>query len=253
VGCGASSAGSDDRTITVAASPTPHAEILAEAGRVLESEGYTLKVVEYTDYIQPNVATTEGEVDANYFQHQPYLDDYNAENGTDLVSAGSIHFEPLGIYAGRTASLSALRDGATVAVPSDATNEARALLLLQDQGLIRLSPDAGFTATTKDIVENRLNLRFVEVEAAATASTLGDVDIAVINGNYAIGAGLSVSDALATESADSAAAQTYANIIAVTPENLDSDKTRALVSALQSQDVRDFIDAKYQGSVVAVF
>lgn len=252
-GCGASTASSDDKTITVAASPTPHADILAVAGDVLAQEGYTLKVVEYTDYIQPNVATTDGAVDANYFQHQPYLTDYNTENGTDLVSAGAIHFEPLGIYAGKTSSLSDLKEGATVAVPNDTTNEARALLLLQDQGLITLSSDAGFTATTKDITSNKLNLKFVEVEAAAVASTLSDTDIAVINGNYAISAGLSVSDALATEGADSEAAQTYANIVAVTPANLDSDKTKALVSALQSQEVKDYINEQYQGSVVAVF
>lgn len=252
-GCGSSTASSDDKTITVAASPTPHADILAVAGDVLAEQGYTLKVVEYTDYIQPNVATTDGAVDANYFQHQPYLTDYNTENGTDLVSAGAIHFEPLGIYGGKTSSLSDLKEGATVAVPNDTTNEARALLLLQDQGLIELADDADFTATTKDITSNKLNLKFVEVEAAAVPSSLGDVDIAVINGNYAISAGLSVSDALATEGADSEAAQTYANIVAVTPANLDSEKTKALVSALQSQEVKDYINEQYQGSVVAVF
>lgn len=243
----------EDKTIKVGASPTPHSEILEQAKAILEKEGYTLEIVEYNDYVLPNTALDTGELDANYFQHQPYLDDFNKENGTDIVSAGSIHFEPFGIYAGKTKSIEELKEGASIAVPNDATNEARALLLLEAQGLIKLKADAGLSATKLDIEENKLNLNIEEIEAAQIARALPDVDLAAINGNYAIQGGLSVSDTLATEDADSLAATTYANIIAVNAGNETSEKVQALVKALQSEEIRKFIEEKYNGAVVPTF
>ena len=250
----ASSASGEDKTITVGASPSPHAEILAQVKDILANEGYTLVVKEYTDYVQPNVALAAGDLDANYFQHQPYLDQYTKENGTDLVSAGTIHYEPFGIYAGKTSSISALADGASVGVPNDATNEARALLLLEAQGLIKLKDGAGINATKNDIAENPKNLKITEIEAAQLPRSLQDLDIAVINGNYAIEAGLSVKkDALATEDAASLGAKTYGNIIAVRKGDESSDKIKALVSALQSDTVKTYINNTYDGAVVALF
>lgn len=243
----------EDKTIKVGASPTPHAEILEQAKAILEKDGYTLEIVEYNDYVLPNTALDTGELDANYFQHKPYLDDFNKENGTDIVSAGAIHFEPFGIYAGKTKSIEELKEGATIAVPNDATNEARALLLLEAQGLIKLKADAGLSATKLDIEENKLNLNIEEIEAAQIARALPDVDLAAINGNYAIQGGLSVSDALATEEADSLAATTYANIIAVNAGNENSEKVQALLKALQSEEIRKFIEEKYTGAVVPTF
>ena len=240
-------------TIIVGASPAPHAEILAAAEPVLNEAGYTLKIVEYTDYVQPNLALEAGELDANYFQHGPYLEQFNEEQGTDLVSAGTIHYEPFGIYAGKTASLEELADGATVAVPNDTTNEARALLLLEAQGLLKLKEGAGLDATRNDIEENPKNLEILEVEAAQIPLSLQDVDIAVINGNYAIDAGLKVSDALAVEASDSEAAVTYGNVVAVKNGDENSDKTKALVEALKSDTVKEFIDETYAGAVVPMF
>ena len=205
----------DLKELTVGASPAPHAEILEAAREELAKKGYDLKIVEYTDYVQPNLALDAGDLDANYFQHLPYLEQFNEERGTKLVSAGKIHYEPFGIYAGKTATLDALADGAKVAVPNDATNEARALLLLEAQGLLKLADGAGLKATKTDIVENPKNLDILEVEAAQVPRSLPDVDIAVINGNYAIEAGLKVSDALAVEASDSEAATTYGNVVAV--------------------------------------
>lgn len=243
-----------DKEIVVGASSTPHAEILEQARPLLEKEGYTLKIVEYADYVQPNVALSSGDLDANYFQHQPYLDQYNEENGTDLVSAGAIHYEPIGIYPGKTTSLDALADGAQIAVPNDATNEARALLLLESQGLIKLNEGVGLNATKNDIAENPKNLDIVEIEAAQLARSLQDVDLAVINGNYAIEAGLNVAtDALAFEAKDSLAADTYANIIAVRKGNEDRADIKALIKALQSDEVKKFINDTYQGAVVPKF
>ena len=252
---GSSTSSADDKTVTVAASPTPHAEILTNAvASELEKEGYTLKVKEFTDYIQPNDVTEQGEVDANYFQHQPYLDSFNEEKGTHLVSVAAVHFEPFGLYAGKTASLDALADGATVAVPNDTTNEARALLLLQQEGLIKLADGAGITATTKDIVENPKNLKITELEAANIPNALADVDVACINGNYAQAAGLSVDkDALAVEATDSLAAETYANVLVVKDGNQNSDKIKALAKALTSESVRTYINNTYNGAVVPVF
>lgn len=240
-------------TITVGASPAPHAQILEAAREVLESQGYTLEVVEYVDYVQPNLALDAGELDANYFQHLPYLEQFNAERGTKLISAAAIHYEPFGIYAGKTAAIEELADGATVAVPNDATNEARALLLLEAQGLIKLTEGVGLNATKNDIAENPKNLEIMEVEAAQLPRSLQDVDLAVINGNYAIEAGLSVTDALAIESTESVGATTYGNIVAV-QEGMENDPAiQALVAALQSAEVKAFIESTYAGAVVPLF
>lgn len=250
---GGSASGSDDKTIVVGASPTPHAEILKAAENVLKEKGYTLKITEFQDYVQPNMALENKELDANYFQHKPYLDEFNEKNGTKLVSAGAVHYEPLGLYAGKTKSLAELSDGATIAVPNDTTNEARALLLLEANGLIKLNPDAGLSATPKDITENPKNLNVQELEAAQLGRSLQDVDMAVINGNYALQADLKVTDALAKEEKDSEAAQTYANVVAVREGDENSDKTKALMEALKSDDVKKFIEDTYQGSVVSIF
>ena len=210
-------------------------------------------IKEYTDYVQPNLALDSGDLDANYFQHYPYLEQFNAENGTKLVSAGAIHYEPFGIYAGKTASLDALADGAKVAVPNDATNEARALLLLEAQGLIKLTEGVGLNATKTDVVENPKNLDILEIEAAQVPRSLQDVDVAVVNGNYAIEAGLKVSDALATEDAESIAATTYGNIVAVQEGKEKDEAVLALVEALTSEAVKNFIDSTYEGAVVPLF
>lgn len=249
----ASSSAASDNVITVGASPSPHAEILEAIKPELEARGYELKVVEYSDYVQPNVALSEGDLDANYFQHLPYLENYNTENGTDLASAGAIHFEPMGLYAGKSSDITNVPDGAKIAVPSDATNEARALLLLQDQGVIKLTDGVGLEATANNIVENPHNVELVEVEAAAVPRSLQDVDFGVINGNYALSAGLDTSATLASEGADSEAAQTYANIIAVRSGDENSEKTQALLKALTSDTAHKFIEDTYKGSVIPVF
>lgn len=242
------------KVIRVAATPAPHAEILNEAvAPLLKDQGYTLEAVEFNDYVQPNTVTEAGEVDANYFQHRSYLDSFNEENGTRLVEAGGIHYEPFGLYAGKTDSLDALPDGASVALPNDTTNEARALLLLQQEGLIKLREGAGITATPQDVVENPKNIEFVEVEAATIPRILEDVDIAAINGNYALDAGLSVADdALAIEDASSDAAQVYTNVIVVPEGKQDDEKVKALVEALHSDAVREYIDSTFKGAVVVV-
>lgn len=247
-------ASGSDTTITVGASPSPHAEILEQAESLLKDKGWTLKIQQYNDYIQPDAALASGDLDANYFQHKPYLDNYNKENNTDLVSAGVIHYEPFGIFPGKTKSLDDLKDGAQVGVPNDATNEARALLLLEAQGLITLKKDAGINATKNDIEKNPKNLRIVEIEAAQLPRSIQDLDIAVVNGNYAIQAGFSVKkDALAVEDAKSLGAKTYGNVVAVRKEDQNSDKTKALVAALRSEKVKNFINEKYDGAVVALF
>lgn len=260
-GCGASTEGEEAEAtateltpIVIGASPTPHAEILAVAKELLVAQGYDLQIQEFSDYVQPNLALDSGDLDANYFQHQPYLDDFNAQNGTELVTIAKIHYEPFGIYPGKTASLDALADGAQVAVPNDTSNESRALLLLEAQGLIKLKEGVGLAATKKDIVENPKNLDIVEIEAAQLARSLQDVDIAVINGNYAIEAGLSVADdAIATEDAASVAAQTYANILVVKAGDEEREDLKALAAALQSAEVKQFIEDTYNGAVVPVF
>ena len=250
---GACSGKADSKTIKVGATPAPHAEILEVAKEILAKEGYTLEITEFDDYIMPNTAVEEGELDANYFQHITYMNGFNADNGTHLVSAGAIHYEPFGIYAGKTASLDALADGAQIAIPNDATNGGRALLLLQEQGLITLPDDCGLEPTLQDIVDNPKNLEIVELEARLLPTTLQDVDMAVINGNYAIDAGLKIADALAVESTDGVAAEAYANVVAVKEGNENSEAVKALVKALESEEVRAFIEETYQGAVMPLF
>ena len=259
-GCGAKKDSSSDtkkeetKKIVIGASPSPHADILKVAKKELKKEGYELEIKEYSDYVQPNTALESGDLDVNYFQHKPYLDDFNKKKKTHLVSAGMIHYEPFGIFPGKTKTLKDLKKGATVAVPNDTTNEARALLLLQDQGLIKLKDGAGLTATKKDIVENKKDLAIKEIEAAQIPRSLKDVDIAVVNGNYALQAGLKVNkDALATEDADSVGAKTYGNIVAVKKGNEKLAATKALIKALKSDTVKKYINDKYDGAVVPLF
>lgn len=245
---------SDDKTITVGASPTPHAEILNAAKDLLAEDGWTLNVVEFTDYVQPNTALVDGDLDANYFQHIPYLNNFNKENNADLVSAIEMHYEPFGIYPGKTATLDALADGATVAVPNDGSNETRALLLLQDAGLIKLKDgiDPTSDATKLDIVENPKNLDIQEIAAEQLPRSLEDVDLAVINGNYALQADLNAKeDSLITENPEYA--KVYVNVVACRNGDENSDKIQALKKALQSDTVKQFIDDTYKGAVVAVF
>ncbi|NLJ30141.1 MAG: ABC transporter substrate-binding protein [Clostridiales bacterium] len=240
------------KTLVIGASPTPHEIILKEAAKLLKAKGIDLQIKEFSDYVLPNMALSNKELDANYFQHLPYLDDFNKNKGTDLVSAGAIHYEPFGIYAGKTKKIADLKDGATIAVPNDTTNEARALLLLQTQGLIKLKDGAGITATKNDIVENKKNLKFAEIEAAQLARSLPDVDLAVINGNYALQGNLKVSDALAVEADNSLAAKTYANIIAVRKGDESRPEIKELVAVLKSDEMKTFIKNTFQGAVVPV-
>jgi D-methionine transport system substrate-binding protein len=239
--------------IIVGATPSPHAEILNAAKDALKEKGYELVIKEYTDYVQPNLALDSKDLDANYFQHKPYLDQFNEEKKTNLVSAAPIHYEPFGIYAGKTKTLEELKDGAQIAVPNDVSNEARALLLLADKGLIGLKEGVELNATKNDIVKNEKNFKIIEVEAAQIPRSLGDVDIAVINGNYAIEAGLKVSQALAVEDASSIAATLYSNIIAVRSGDETNDKTKALVEVMTSDEIKKFINDKYDGAVVPSF
>ncbi|MCR4806913.1 MAG: metal ABC transporter substrate-binding protein [Lachnospiraceae bacterium] len=242
--------GKDEVTIKVGANITPHAEILREAQPLLKEQGINLEIVELEDSITPNTGVIEGSLDANYFQHVPYLDQFNEENGSDLVSIGAIHYEPFGIYAGRTTDLKDLPDGALVAVPNNVTNEARALLLLAQEGLLKLKDDAGIEATIGDIVENPKNIEFKELAPEQLVAALPDVDVAVINGNYAIEGGLHVSQALAVEANDGLAAQTYGNIIATSPDKKDDPALAALVEVLQGSEIKAFIEGKYDGAVV---
>ena len=238
-------------TITVAASPTPHAEILAQAAPILAAEGWTLEVKEFQDYVQPNNVVESGEFDANYFQHIPYLENFNEEQGTHLVNAGGIHYEPFGIYPGTKSSLDDIAEGDTIAVPNDTTNEARALLLLQDNGILKLKDGAGLTATVLDIEENPYNVEILELEAAQVPRVKDEVAYVVLNGNYALDAGFSVAkDALAYEKSDSDAAKTYVNVIAVKEGNENSEKILALVGALKSDAIRQYINDTYDGAVV---
>ena len=238
-------------TITVAASPVPHAEILAEAAKILAKEGWTLKVTEFEDYVQPNLVVDSGEIDANYFQHIPYLDDFNAEKGTHLVSVAGIHYEPFGIYPGTKASLSDIADGDVIAVPNDTTNEARALLLLQDNGIIKLADGAGLTATVKDIVENPHNVKIQELEAAQVSRVKDEVAFVVLNGNYALEAGFSVAhDAVAYETSASTAAKTYVNVLVVKEGNENNEGIQALAKVLKSDEIKQFITDTYDGAVV---
>ena len=251
---GDAAANGETITLTVGATPNPHAEILAQVKDDLAAEGIDLVVKEYSDYVVPNTAVEEGDLDANYFQHTPYMEKSNEEKGTHLVSVGKIHYEPMGIYPGTTKTLEELKDGATIAVPNDTTNEARALQLLAAQGLIELKEDAGLNATPNDITSNPKNLQFKELEAAMLPQTASEVDLSVINSNFAMEGGMNpATDSLASEDADSEAAQTFANIIAVKEGHENDPAIQALVKALQSDKVKEYIEKTYSGAVVAVF
>lgn len=255
-GCGGEKKASGDEltVIKVGASTTPHAEILNAIKENLAAEGYDLQVTEFTDYVLPNMALDDGSLDANYFQHQPYLDDFNKERSTELVSVAKIHYEPLGLYPGTKTSLDDLKEGDSIAVPNDPTNEARALLLLQDLGLLKLKDGAGMVATPNDIIENPKNLKFEELDAAMVAKALPDVAFGAINGNNALIAGLNVeNDGVAMEAKDSLAAETFANVLAIRKGEEKSPAIQALVKALQSDEAKKFIEETYEGAVVPVF
>ena len=252
------STAADDQTtegvvLTVGASITPHSEILEFAAPILAEQGITLEIVQIEDSITPNTGVIEGSLDANYFQHVPYLEQFNLENGSDLVSVGAVHYEPFGIYAGRTTDLDELPDGATIAVPNNVTNEARALLLLEQEGLIEVDDEAGINATIADITDNPHDLQFVELAPESLVASLPDVDVAIINGNYAIEGGLDVNDALAVEANDGLAAQTYGNIVATSPDKANDPAVLALVEVLQGAEVAQFIEENYNGAVVPLF
>ncbi len=243
----------DPVTIKVGANITPHSEILEQAKPILAEQGITLEIVQLEDSITPNTGVIEGSLDANYFQHVPYLEQFNEENGSTLVSIGAVHYEPFGVYAGRVSDLKELPDGAVVAVPNNVTNEARALLLLAQEGIITLKEEAGIEATVADITENPKNIEFKELAPEQLVQALPDVDIAVINGNYAIEGGLSVKDALAVEANDGLAAQTYGNIIATSAEKENDEALKALVKVLQGKEISDYINATYDGAVVPLY
>lgn len=247
-----SSSDAASTVIRVGASPSPHAEILEFAKDQLAEKGYTLEIVEFTDYVMPNVALTEGDLDANFFQHTPYLTNYNESNGTGLVSACKVHFEPMGLYSETLTDVAAVSEGSKVGVPNDPTNEARALNLLEAQGLIKLREGAGLNATPLDIEENPLKLEFVELEAAQLPRNLSEFAIAAINGNYAIEAGI-LDKGIVNESSDSASAQEYANILAVRNGELESEKAKALVEVLGSDATREYINTQYQNQFIPVF
>ena len=251
--CGAEGHAHEHGTLRIGASPSPHAEILNDfAAPRLKERGIELDVVEYTDYLKPNEDVISGDLDANYFQHINYLNNYNEENGSDLVNVGAIHYEPFGIFPGRSSDLDDIAEGATISVPNDPTNEGRALLLLQDLGLITIDEAAGVTATVNDITDNPRGIKIAEQEAAVLPSTLADVDFAVINGNYAIDAGLSLADAVATENADSTAVrEQYVNIIATRPELEDDECVAALVEVLKGDDFAAYLQETFGDSVQA--
>lgn len=245
-------AAKNEKVIKVGATPMPHAEILEFVKDAVAAEGYTLEVIEFNDYVIPNTSLEEGELDANFFQHIKYMNEFNEEHGTHLVSAVELHYEPLGLYAAKSASLEDIKDGAQIAVPNDTTNEARALLLLEQEGLIKLEEGAGLFATKESIVENPHNIKIVEMNAELVTSTLKDVDFVVVNGNYALEAGLKIADALAIEAPDGNVA-IYVNIVAVKEGNEESEKTQVLQKVLLTDAVKDFINETYQGAVVPVF
>ncbi len=240
----------ENTVLRVGANITPHSEILEQAVPLLAEKGITLEVVKIEDSVSPNTALVEGSLDANYFQHVPYLEQFNEENGTDLISVGAIHYEPFGIYAGKTKDLSELPEGAIVAVPNNVTNEARALLLLQQEGFLTLKEGAGINATVEDVVENPKNITFKELAPEQLVASLPDVDVAVINGNYAIEGGLHVNQALAVEASDGLAAETYGNVIATREDQADNEAIKTLVEVLQSEEISQFIQDTYDGAVV---
>ena len=254
-GCGGDNKPADDGQLVklkVGASPTPHAEILAQVKEDLKAQGVDLEIAEYTDYVQPNLAVESGDLDANFFQHKPYMDNYNQGKGTNLVALIPVHYEPMGLFPGKTATIEELADGASIAVPNDTTNEARALLLLETNGLITLREGAGMNATKLDIVDNPKNLDIQEVEAAQLPRVLQDVDMAVINGNYAVQAGLNVTDnAIAKEESDSLAAETYVNYIVVNGDSYDAEVFDKIAAVMTSDETRQWINDNYNGAVVA--
>jgi D-methionine transport system substrate-binding protein len=258
-GCGTKKTASDNtkkaevKVLKVGASPTPHAEILKSIAPQLLKQGIKLDVVEFTDYVQPNLALADKTLDANYFQHVPYLEDFNKKNNTKISAGVAVHFEPLGLYPGKTKSLDDVKSGDVIALPNDTTNEARALLLLESAGLLKIKAGAGLEATVKDIAENPKNLKFKELEAAQISRSLPDVNLAVINGNYAIEAGLNpATDALKAEDKNSEAAKTFANVVAFRTGE-ETPEIKALEKALTSSTARDFINNKYKGAVIPVF
>lgn len=237
--------------LKIGASPTPHAEILAEAGKILADKNIKLDIVEYSDYVQPNLALANKDLDANFFQHGPYLDKFVIDNKVNLVSVATVHYEPLGIYAGKTTDLAAIPEKAIIAIPNDASNGARALLLLESVGVIKLDPNAGVLATKLDIIENPKNVEILELAAEQVSLSLEDIDLGVINGNFAILAGLDVNNALAREEADSLAAETYANILVINSDVGTTPEIEALIEVLKSEEIKTFIAEKYNGAVVA--
>ena len=249
-GCGAKK-NAEDKVIKIAASATPHAEILEKAKPILAEKGYELEITVFDDYVQPMNVVEDGEMDANYFAHIPYVDQFNAEQGTHIVNAGGIHYEPFGIYPGTKKTLSELAEGDVIAVPNDTTNEARALLLLQDNDVITLKDGAGLTATVNDILENPHGIEIKELEAAQVPRVKDEVAFVVLNGNYALEAGLSVGqDSIAYELSDSEAAKTYVNIIAVKEGNEGNEGIKALVDILKSDDIKNYINETYDGAVI---
>lgn len=247
-GCGSNS---KEGKLVVGATPTPHAEVLEEVKKLLQEKGYELEIKVFTDYVTPNTALADGSLDANYFQHLPYLEDFIAENNLDLVSVGPVHYEPMGLYSDKIKSLDELKDGDQIAVPNDVTNEARALLLLQDNGILTLKDPNNLKATKTDIAKYSVKVEIVELEAAQISRALPDVAAAIINGNYAIDAGLNpATDAIVAEKADSLAAQTYANIVAVRSGDEDREEIKALYEVLTSDEIKSFINEKYQGAVL---
>ncbi|WP_343210014.1 MetQ/NlpA family ABC transporter substrate-binding protein [Anaerolentibacter hominis] len=244
----------NDNIIRVGANASPHAEILRQAQGMMAQRGYTLEIIEYSDYIQPNLALDSRELDANYFQHEPYLERFNEERGTDLTAIAAIHYELFGVYGGKTKSLDELKTGAVIAVPNDTTNEARALMLLEELGLIRLKEGSGMLATTQDIEENMGQYEILELEAAQIPRSLRDVDLAVMNGNYALAAGLSIrKDALAKEDELRGAVETYANILAAKAGEEANPGIQALAEILKSEEIQTFIEENYGGNVLPVY
>ncbi len=243
---------SDLTPVTIGASPAPHAEILEACKAAMAEKGYDLQITEFTDYVMPNTAVESGDLMANYFAHQPYQTNFNEENGTHIVTVCAVHFEPLGLYPGKTATIAELADGAQIAIPNDATNGARALLLLEQEGIITLKEGIGLKATVLDITENPNNVKIIEVEAAQAPNVLADVDFAVINGNYAVDADL-LDTVLASEDAQGEAATLYANILCVKEGSENDPGILALAEVLQSEEIREFINKEYKGVFVPVF
>ena len=253
VGCGSKTTDEETKKVSVAASPTPHAEILEKAKEILAEKGWELEIVEFEDYVQPIEVVESGEIDCNYFAHTPYLNNYNSEHGTTQTVVGRVHYEPFGVYPGTKSSFADLAAGDEIVIPNDGTNETRALLLLQDNGIITLpeGTNAESLVTVLDIVSYSVDVKIVEVEAATVSRYQDQAALVVLNGNYALAAGLSVAkDSIAYESATSSAAVTYVNVVATKEANKDNEGVKALVEVLESQEIKDFINSKWDGSVI---